>query len=112
MPDREVATTNDAGEFLGVDRIGLGLRSEDRIQVQGVAEQERVTALRTNVGQTVPVEDRLADDDDVFRVEPPQHVKELLAVQALIIAVQELFTEVIHDAGVKCLGMEVDSAIE
>ncbi len=75
-------------------------------------QQESQLPLVTQVGQPVPVEGRLAADDEVrlFKwLQGGEEVGEFLGVK---VPVQMLSTLLVHNTHVHRVGMEVDTAVE
>ena len=55
-------------ELLGVDAVVLGLGAVDRLQIEGVGQDERDAMFGAEIGEPVPAEDAFGADHQVVRV--------------------------------------------
>jgi hypothetical protein len=105
----EHASSDEHGDFLGVDSVVLCLSSVNGFHVEGVTENERNTFFLTQIGQPVPGEGALDCDHEVVSV-LFDGFQEYLPV-GLDVSMQQDRALFIDDAEVHCFCMQVDSAI-
>ena len=108
----KLPTTQQHGQFLGVDAIAFGFAAMDGFEVERVSQQKAEVALMAEVGQPVPIEGRLTADDQITLFERLQCSEEPLDLLGVKIPMQMLFTEMIDDTDVHRVGMQVDPAVE
>ena len=109
---REVPASQQHRQFLGVDAIALGLTAVNGFQVQCVAEQKREVLLMTQIGEPVPIESRLAADDEIVLLEGLQRDEELLGFLGIEVPMEVFVSLMVDDADVHRVGVQVDSAVE
>ena len=76
-----------------------------------MSEDEGKFSVVTGVGEPVPVEGAFAADGDVV-TERRDIVKEGCAVSGLVVAMLVLIADMVDDAGVHLVGVQIDSAVE
>ena len=82
---REVSSTQKVGKFFGVNFVVFDFATVDGFEVKCVTEDEWDFPFATGVGQPVPVEGRLAADDDAW--EGLDLVKEFIGLSGLEVSV-------------------------
>ncbi len=66
--DGEITAFEQAGDFIGIDFVVLGLAAMDCPHIQGVPEDEGELLGDTEIGQPIPAEDAFHPDDDILLV--------------------------------------------
>jgi len=100
----------EGGQLLGVEAVVLRLAAVDRLEVEGVGEDEGDVELAAEVGQPVPAEDALGADDEIVAV-GPGGLEEGLALAGDSF-VQDDRAAAFENAQVHGPGMEVDATVE
>jgi len=100
----------EGGQLLGVDAVVLRLAAVDRLEVEGVGEDEGDVELAAEVGQPVPAEDAFGADDEIVAV-GLGGLEEGVALAGDSF-VQDDRAAAFENAQVHGPGMEVDAPVE
>ena len=104
------AATEQDGNLVRVDLVVFGLTTMDRLQVQGMAEDERDAFVSTQVGQPVPGEHAFDRDDETLSL-GRNDVQKCLRGR-LQMTVHENLSALVEEADVHGAGGQVDAAVK
>lgn len=84
----------------------------DGFHVERVSEQKADAVVGTPIGQPIPVEGRLASEDEVGLQVGLEFGEQEVELIGLEVAVEQLVARRIDDTDVQAVAMQVDSAVE
>ena len=109
--DSEVSTAEEVRQFFGINFIVFDFAAVDRFKVQRVAQDEGNSFSFAQVAQPVPVESRLAADDEAF-IERFDLFQKRVGISRVKVSMQSFLAILIDDTGIHLVCVQVDSAIE
>ena len=105
MSHRKIAATHEPGNLFGVEGVVLGLAAVDGFHVQSVSEQKGNVVVGTPIGQPIPVESRLAGEDEIgltIGLELGEQEVELIGLE---VAMEQFLAGCIDDTDVQAVAM-------
>ena len=107
----EVASSQQEGQFLGVQFVIFHFATVDRFEVQRVSEDKGKISFTAGVGQPVPVEGRFAAYGNVAG-ERLDLLEEFIYVSVFKVSVKQFFTVLVDHTGVHLISVQINSAVE
>ena len=109
MGQRIDPSTDQFGDLLGIDLIGLGFAAMNRHHVDGMSKNKRDSFHLTEISQPMPGEDALDTHHDVFPIGCDQFQEPIRLCRNILM--EEDLPLIVQDADVHHFGMQVDSAV-